>query len=195
MTTDLPGHSAVNASFEVPLEMLGACHRRIERQHETLRRLVGHLRRHGSDRQAADASSAVLRYFDSAGAHHHEDEEIDLFPALLDSMAGSDAVCIREMVSALLEEHRELERRWAQLRPQLASIADGQACLLDQDEIAAFAAAYRKHIAREEGELLPMASRLLDSAQLERIGRAMRLRRGIDDVTAGLDPGAPGAER
>lgn len=190
MTTELPGHAAINATFEVPLEMLAACHRRIEQQNETLRRLAAHLQRHGSDRQARDASTAVLRYFDSAAVHHHEDEEVDLFPALLDSMAGSDAVCIREMVDALLGEHRELERRWRQLRPQLASIAAGLPRLLDADEITEFAACYRAHIAREEGELLPMAGRLLDAAQLERIGRAMRLRRGIDDAAAGLGASA-----
>ncbi|HOA95491.1 MAG TPA: hemerythrin domain-containing protein, partial [Quisquiliibacterium sp.] len=34
-------------------------------------------------------------------------------------------------------------------------------------------------IAREEAELLPMAARLLGDTDLERIGRAMRQRRGV----------------
>ncbi|WP_418315695.1 hemerythrin domain-containing protein [Piscinibacter sakaiensis] len=182
MTTDFPGHAAAPAGFEVPLEMLAACHLRIERQYDTLLRLAPHLREHGSDQQARDAAAAVLRYFDSAAAHHHEDEENDLFPALLEAMAGSDAVCIREMIGALLAEHRVLEGRWQRLRPQLLRIAEGAAGLLDDAEIAAFADGYRSHIEREENELLPMAGRLLDAAQLERIGRSMRLRRGIDDA-------------
>lgn len=43
-----------------------------------------------------------MRYFDTA-ARHHEDEEQDLFPALLESMAGSDAVCLRELTASLCE--------------------------------------------------------------------------------------------
>lgn len=184
-----------SASFEVPLEMLAACHQRIERQNETLSRLAAHLRGHGSDRQARDASSAVMRYFDTAAAHHHDDEEVDLFPALIDSMAGSDAVCIREIVAGLVADHRQLERRWLALRPQLAEIAAGKPMLLDGDEVGAFVEAYRSHIDREESELLPMAARLLDAAQLQQIGRAMRLRRGISDAAAGLDDGSGEATR
>ena len=36
-----------------------------------------------------------------------------------------------------------------------------------------------KHIAREESELLPMAARLLSEAELDRVGLAMRARRGF----------------
>ncbi|MFO1296153.1 MAG: hypothetical protein U1F25_06505 [Rubrivivax sp.] len=38
---------------------------------------------------------------------------------------------------------------------------------------------YKQHIAREEGELLPMASRLLGDAEIERIALAMQRRRGL----------------
>jgi hypothetical protein len=38
---------------------------------------------------------------------------------------------------------------------------------------------YEQHIAREETELLPMAARLLNDAELDRIGLAMRIRRGV----------------
>jgi hemerythrin-like domain-containing protein len=37
------------------------------------------------------------------------------------------------------------------------------------------------HIAREEAELLPMAGRLLGDVELERIGDALRRRRGLED--------------
>jgi len=40
-------------------------------------------------------------------------------------------------------------------------------------------ALYEQHMAREEGELLPMAQRLLSDEALERVGQAMRQRRGI----------------
>lgn len=111
----IPGHRAPTVGFEVPLEMLSACHLRIEAQLETLRRLVPYLANHGSDDEARAAASSVMRYFDTSAMQHHADEEEDLFPALLESMAGSDPVCLREMTQSLVAEHRDLETRWRRL--------------------------------------------------------------------------------
>jgi hypothetical protein len=106
MNIALPGHHWPAAGFEVPLEMLATCHGRVQHQCETLLRLLPHVQAHGADRPAQEAAGAVLRCFDTAARHHHEDEEQDLFPALLDSMAGSDAVCIRALTAALCADHR-----------------------------------------------------------------------------------------
>jgi hemerythrin-like domain-containing protein len=177
MTNTFPGHSAPAAGFEVPLEMLAACHMRVEAQCATLRRLVPHVNAHGADRQARDAASAVMRYFDTSARHHHADEEVDLFPALIESMAGSDAVCLRELTASLSADHRELEHRWRHLRRALEQVVSGDATALAADEVQAFVSRYERHIAREESELLPMAKRLLGDAELGRIGLAMRARR------------------
>ena len=181
--SEFPGHHAApTAGFEVPLEMLSACHHRIERQCETLRRLVPHLAQHGADADARAAAAAVMRYFDSAALQHHADEEQDLFPALLESMAGSDPVCLREMTELLVAEHRELESRWRRLRAVLAAVAGGESKVLERAEVDAFADLYARHIEREERELLPMAARLLGDAELDAVGRAMRERRGIEAI-------------
>jgi hypothetical protein len=52
---DLPGHSAPAVGFEVPLEMLAACHGRVQTQCATLRRLAAHLTTHGADRQPQES--------------------------------------------------------------------------------------------------------------------------------------------
>lgn len=186
MTHALPGHNPPAVGFEVPLEMLAACHGRVQHQCDTLLRLLAHLETHGPDRPAQEAARAVMRYFDTAARHHHEDEEVDLFPALLESMAGSDAVCLRELTSSLCNDHRRLERRWGALREQLAQISEGHgtASTLADADVPGFAALYEQHIAREETELLPMASRLLSDVELDRIGRAMRARRGAASLDA-----------
>ena len=49
--------------------------------------------------------------FDTSAVDHPADEEIDLFPALIDSMAGSDATCIRALIESLKGDHRTLEWR------------------------------------------------------------------------------------
>lgn len=123
MSISIPGFSSPATSTEAPLEMLAACHIRIERQCATLRRLAAHLAEHGADEQARGAAAGVLRYFDTAAPQHHADEEQDLFPALLESMAGSDPVCLKGMTQGLRDEHRELETAWARLRPRLQAIA------------------------------------------------------------------------
>ncbi len=182
MATALPGHSAPNASFEVPLEMLGACHHRIERQCATLRRLVAHLASQGAHDEARTAAAAVMRYFDSAALHHHADEEQDLFPALIESMAGSDAVCLRGLIDGLVAEHRELEAHWLRVRSALERVVAGDGSTLTGTAVEALVRLYEQHIEREERELLPMAARLLSDDTLQKLGRAMRQRRGIDAV-------------
>ncbi len=44
-----------------------------------------------------------------------------------------------------------------------------------------FVQPYERHVVREEAELLPMAARLLSEAELDRIGLAMRSRRGVTE--------------
>ena len=179
MNLPMPGHSSPSASFEAPLEMLYACHQRIHKQCATLRRLVPHMQQHGADAQAREAAVQVLRYFDTAAVHHHDDEEQDLFPALLESMAGSDAVGLRELIEGLRMQHRELDASWQEVKRVLNRVAAGDAATLDGAAVEALAEAYGAHIAREEGELLPMAARLLDDAALQRMGASMRARRGV----------------
>ena len=180
----LPGASPHGAGFEVPLEMLAACHLRVADQCATLQRLVPHLMQHGADERARSAAARVLRYFDTAARDHHADEEVDLFPALIESMAGSDAVCLHEITAALTAEHRQLEAHWLRVRTALQAIVDADAdadarVSLDAELVDPFVDLYARHIAREETELLPMAARLLGDAELDRIGRAMRQRRGV----------------
>lgn len=183
MSNEMPsrqGRPLPIRGFEAPLEMLSACHGRIERQCATLRRLVPHLASHGADEDARAAAASIMRYFDSAAKHHHEDEEKDLFPALIESMAGSDPVCLREMTQGLAEEHRELEARWRHLRAKLERIFAGHGVPLSSEDVQALVGLYERHMEREEQELLPMAARLLNDDALERIGRSMRERRGIE---------------
>jgi hemerythrin-like domain-containing protein len=179
MGIDFPGLSSPAAGFEVPLEMLAACHERIRHQCETLQRLATHLVDRGADEEASTAASAVLKYFDTAAKLHHQDEEVDLFPALIESMAGSDAVCLQDMIRHLAVEHRKLEGMWTQISHDLRRVSTGQSQGLDKTAVDGFVASCLRHIDYEESELLPMAARLLTTAQLDEVGRAMRERRGV----------------
>lgn len=182
VSTNFPGFSAPAAGFEAPLEMLSACHGRIERQCATLRRLVPHMAAHGANEEARIAAANVMRYFDTSAKHHHADEEEDLFPALIESMAGSDAVCLRELTEGLKADHRTLEANWQRVRVVLEQVVAGESVPLASDDVEALVSLYKRHIEREENELLPMAVRLLSEDDLARVGRAMRERRGISEM-------------
>ena len=163
------------ANFDHPLEMLAACHDRIEERCDLLERLIDHLRQSGADREAQQAAANVIRYFDTAGENHHEDEEDDLFPRLL----ARDRQAAEALVSRLLAEHREMRAAWAGLRTTLSRIVAGESVLLDAGEVERFSTLYRRHIDVEERELLPLAERLLDVNALAATGEAMARRRSV----------------
>ncbi len=173
----IPQVSKMMIGFDTPLEMLKECHRKIRAQCATLERLVAHLKAHGSDQAAGEAASAIVRYFDLAAPKHHADEEQDLLPALFESVAGSDAVCIREIADALIADHRVLDREWDLLRFELCNVMQEKSDFLGDTEVFSFIRHYQKHITFEEDYLFPIAERLLSSDILEQIGFSMQLRR------------------
>ena len=81
-SVSLPGFASPGVGFEQPFEMLEACHERVQRSLALLQRLVDHVDRNGHDADSRSAARDVLRYFDIAGPHHHEDEERHVFPPL-----------------------------------------------------------------------------------------------------------------
>ncbi len=173
-----PEPSTASAPADGALETLSRLHARTLQYCATLRQLVSHLAEYGCDQQARSAAQTVLTYFDVYGPQDSIDEEQDLFPALLESMAGSDAVCLREITSGMAQEHRTLESMWDRLRKPLATIASGQGGSLDGAEVEAFVNLYHSHIEREQSELLPMAARLLTDEALEQVWKSMRQRHG-----------------
>ena len=172
--SDLLGGAFVSG-FDNPLEMLLACHGKIQAQCVTLRKLLQHLSSHGCDMQARQAAQAILRYFDTAGQNHHDDEEQDLFPPLLATPNAE----VHELIARLLDEHKVLEAAWQQLRPLLLAIAEGRAAKLDIESVEHFIKVHDRHISLENAQLLPQAERLLDHIQLEALGRSMAARRGV----------------
>lgn len=172
--TNLLGGAAA-PGFDNPLEMLEACHGRIRAQCTTLKKLLEYLPRHGCDAEAQQAAQAILRYFDIAGQHHHQDEECDLFPCLCDTTSTE----ARDLVACLLDQHKGMDAAWKRLRPMLLEIAEGKSAELDAAAAQQFVDVYDRHIELENSELLPLASRLLSGAQLETLGKSMAARRGV----------------
>jgi len=171
---NIPG--STNApTFDSPLDMLHACHERIMDQCATLQKLMSHLPMHGCDTQAQQAAQAVMRYFDTAGKFHHQDEEEDLFP-LLRACNNDEA---NKLAERLLDEHLYLDEVWMNLRAKLQEISDGKLDVLERSLVGDFSLAYGRHVMLENTKLLPLAARLLNEQQLRDIGKNMAARRGL----------------
>jgi pyridoxamine 5'-phosphate oxidase len=169
---------AVPVGFDEPIEMLLACHRRIERQLETLQRLAARLAQHGVDAEASAAAQAILQYFRKAAFDHHDDEERDLLPLLDARIQGSeDRARFHALREALVSDHRILESAWGRLRKPLEGIAEGLTRTLPLAEVREFQAGYARHIAQEESALVALADRWLDAKDRETLGRSMAARR------------------
>lgn len=164
-------------ALDEPLEMLGACHDRIEAQLRTLERLLDYLPAHGADAQARGAAQAVLRYFELAGPNHHEDEERDLFPLLLARAGTGEAAAVQSLVSNLLDDHVRMAAALDVVREQLRSLADGSGAVLEEAAVRRLSELYRQHIEKENRDLLSLSRRLLLPADVEALSRAMTARR------------------
>lgn len=167
------------ADFDHPLEMLDHCHQRIRRTCDLLVRVAAHIRSHGFDSDARDGAKMVVRFFDTAGAHHHRDEEEDLFPTLQHYVPSAELNALRCLVFKLRAQHAQLDAMWAALRPLVLRIAGGRSSDLTVELAQSFAEATERHIATEEAELLPLARRVLGDSLLAPVGASMARRRGV----------------
>ena len=156
--------------FDAPYELLSACHERVERSLQLLLRLQHHLegRDHG-DETSREAARDVLRYFDIAAPHHHDDEERHVLPLLRQHGQGA-------LADRLAAEHQQLQAAYQALRPGLVALRD-DGLRPRFDGWQAFAQAYRQHIALEEAEAYPPTRAASDAAALARMGAEMAARR------------------
>jgi len=164
--------------FDQPLETLAACHERIEERLAALERLVPHLEKHGCDAEARAAAQAILRYFDTSGVHHHQDEDQDLFPLLRARAAAQGRAEIAAAIEELEREHETMDAQWRRLRQRLLAVVEGEPRLAAED-VTRFAWLYRRHMDREGAAVLPFAREALDAAERAALGERMAARRGI----------------
>jgi hemerythrin-like domain-containing protein len=170
--TDL--HAGPGAGFDQPFEMLDACHQRVERTLGLLERLAAHLAVHGADAQAQQAAHDVVRYFDLAAPHHHEDEERHVLPRLREQGRS-------DLADRVLREHQAMAAAWTGVRVALLDIAQGHWRAEDHGAAGwvAFTALYREHIVLEERDVFPLARAQTGAEALRAMADEMARRRGV----------------
>lgn len=173
----LPGFGDPAVGFDTPFDMLEACHERVLRSLALLQKLQDYLHDHPCDDSARQAARDVLRYFDMAAPLHHEDEELHVFPPLLER-GGADTVAA---VRQLQQDHEAMSANWQAARALLQALAEGsQESFSAPDEavLARFAGVYAEHIRLEEDLVYPAARALLAPEAVQAMGAEMRRRRG-----------------
>lgn len=162
--------------FQNPLAALRDCHVRIEERLGALEGLVEHLVNRGADATAQSTAKDVLRYFDTAGTWHHQDEDEDLFPLLRELAARQGRSEIAAVIEELEREHGTMLGLWRALRDSLERVAQGEP-RLDPEPVERFAWLYRRHMDRESAAVLPFATQALSSQTLAALGERMAARR------------------
>ena len=116
VVVSLPHVRAPEVGFEQPFAMLDACHERVRRSLDLLRRLVEHLQTVGHDADARSAAHDVWRYFEIAAPAHHADEERHVLPRL----RATGDLWLTDVARRLQADHDALNGVWQQLRAAAA---------------------------------------------------------------------------
>jgi hemerythrin-like domain-containing protein len=182
-------------TFNDPIGMLRACHRRIERALEVMARIAGRETEEALDAEGREALRRTLLYFNTGVPRHAADEEESLFPRLRAAARGAAEELLPHEVSLLatLRKLETLEREHVEADAAHRELdALGEVLLetgrFERSEdrarfhelITRLQTLYQEHIRVEDNELFPLAAQWVESGEQDVIGTEMAHRRGID---------------
>lgn len=160
--------------LETPLDYLFADHFRQRRICASLRKLTA-----ASYLERSDASS-LSTFLTHDLAQHHQDEDIDVFPALRHrSHPLDDLECI---LSRLSQEHVDLQPVIDDIVAKLMDANTEPQFRVGKvlaDRLHEYVSREQKHVVVENGIVLVMARKRLRRADLASISRSMKARRGL----------------
>lgn len=135
--------------------------------------------------RARRIAADTVKFFREVVYEHHQEEEKELFPAVLASATkGAEREKVEQIVAALTAEHRSVESEWEQLEPKLKAVAKGHDADVPAGEIESLVKTYLAHARCEEQEFLPLAQTILgrNSNHLAALGVSLHLRHSMPQV-------------
>ncbi len=135
--------------------------------------------------RSRSCAADTLKMFRDSLLAHHDDEERDLFPAVLKiAQPGEEADKARTMVAQLIREHREIARLWKQLQPAVQAIANGYLPRLDSALLQELVRRFNEHVRVEEEQFLPFAQQVLarETEDLAMLGLALHRRHEAEEI-------------
>lgn len=165
-----------------PIQDFSQCHSGIVAHLSALDELPALLKPAARARRIA---ADTVKFFREVVYEHHQEEERELFPAVLASAAkGAERDKIEQIVAALTAEHRSVESEWERLEPKLKAVAKGHDADVPAGEVESLVKTYLAHARYEEQEFLPLAQTILgrNSNHLAALGVALHLRHSMPQV-------------
>ena len=108
-----------STTFAEPIEMLYACHDKVRRFCGQTRLLPGYIAEHGRNDIVLQTIRQISQYFNVAAPLHHQDEESDFFPLLLQYVPEAKAD-----IDELLRQHESLHANWAAVQTEFDKLRD-----------------------------------------------------------------------
>jgi hemerythrin-like domain-containing protein len=169
-------------SDNAPIEGFGQCHVGIITHLQQLARLPALL---GPAREARQIAAEMLKFFRNVVYEHHQEEERELFPAVLASAhKGEERDNVQSIVDRLTREHRQVEAEWTKLEPKLKAVAKGDDAPLDSAAVSQLVDEYLAHARYEEDVFLPLSEQILsrDSKHMAALGMSLHLRHAVPEL-------------
>ncbi len=135
---------------------LDACHRRIQAHLDRLATLASRVQNEDLGEEIRAEGGAIEEFFSRTLRPHHDDEERNVFPLLLDS---GDAELVT-FVRTLQQDHGWIEENWIELAPELRAIAQGNHWVEPADflhNVEVFLELCYGHVALEESLIYPQS--------------------------------------
>lgn len=152
-------------------KVLDATHQQIHQNLAALAELLPQIEGGGENKAVRQQVAAVEAFFSGTSRQHHQEEEKNIFPNLLQSPDKE----LVQAVQTLQQDHHWIELNWSELAPMLRAIAQGEDWV-DMAElrhgIEVFLNLCHDHIVLEETLIYPQARAQL---AVEMAGRALRM--------------------
>lgn len=163
------------AADETPLNTFSRCHAGIVSQLESTAKLPELV---DAAARARETAQRTLDLFRDSVLPHHDEEEKELFTAVLQSALPAEKEHVRALVETLTTEHRAIEAMWKKVEPAVRHAAKGQPAEIDADLMADLVRRYLHHARTEEAEFLPLAERILgrNSNHMAALGLSLHMR-------------------
>lgn len=160
-----------SVTFAEPIDMLFACHGKVRRFCEQVKLLPAYIAENGCNKIVLQTIQQISQYFNVAAPLHHEDEELDYFPLLLQYAPEA-----RANIDELQRQHESLHTNWTALAEEFDKLRNDADHKPDVEILNRFTAGYDVHLALEE-PLFELGREKVPQEKLAEIGNNMAARR------------------